>query len=170
MSITAQLMKYDQTLVSLIAWTPFWAQWPQCWNLVLVNSNQGNREVSWDSVKHPCGLPVDSMSYVTASSHGSSSDCASACWEVFKKRFQYVSVTKQEYCDLELFLSSLWKERTINQYILLKWHFTQPNPSKQYPLSPGTLNMNNVLWFLSLAVKWSEDVRAQIWPQVGSVL
>lgn len=110
-SITEQLMKYDRPLVSFIAWTPFWAQCPQCWNLVLVNSNQGIREVSWDLVKHPYGLPVDSVSDVTASSHGSSSDCSSAGWEVFKKLLQYLSVNKQEYPDLDLFSSSLGKKR-----------------------------------------------------------
>lgn len=134
--ITAKLMKYDRPLVSLTAWTTFWAQWPQCWNLVLVNSNQGNREVSWDLVKHPCGRPMDSVSYITASLNGSSSVCASACWVVFKKPLQYVSVYKQEHSDLDLFLSSLWKKRTINQYMLLKWHFTH---SPNHPPFTGTL-------------------------------
>lgn len=58
---------------------------PQWWNLVLVNSNQGNKEVSWDLVKHPCRFRMDLLSDVTVSSHGSNSDCSSAGWEVFKK-------------------------------------------------------------------------------------
>lgn len=161
-SITAQLMKYDQSLVSFTAWTLVWAQCPQCWNLVLVNSNQRNREVSWDLVKCPYGLPVDSVSDITASSHGSRSDCSCAGWEVFVNPLQYLSVNKQEHSDLDLFLSSVCKKKTINQYMFLKWHLNpRPHPPGALPwwCSPVSVFIRLCLWL------WNEVKMS--WPRYG---